>query len=162
MQRKKQGQAAAVCDADVTSNVHTFLTPTQFTSLRDLATECQKRTSEGCLESVVERLSEGNFGIDMHTQRYILLLLGHHRKSTMPKLARLKMLVRLQERCPHGYNLLQIAAELIKENGATGSGGRIVGMFSVQTIEAQVCLGGECKFIGKGNTRRVCNFIRSV
>jgi hypothetical protein len=142
IQRKRAGQAAAVCDADVTSNVHAFLSPAMFCSLRDLAGECQMRSSDGCLESVVERLSEGNFGVDAHTQQYMLMLLSHHRRSTMPKLARLKMLVKLQQRCPHAYNLLQIAAELIKENGVSGSGGRVIGRFSVQTIEAQVAAAG--------------------
>ena len=126
-------EAAAVAqDADATSSAHAYLTAAQFQALRQL---CSR---EHDLGAVVECWRGTGFGATDVEIDFIHSLLELHRSNDAAKLARKKMLAHLQERAPHASNLLQIAASLLKKQGADGDEGHVVGYFSMQTVQAQL------------------------
>lgn len=148
--RKKQNDKARNIDRSITSNAFIYISKAQFDSLKHLITLCANR-----IEVVMQLVHAGGFGVSLTTQRYINTLLAHHRLSSIPKLARFSMLRRLHALQPHAYNLLQITAELIKKNGASGTGGRIVGTFPVETCESQL-VAARNKLISLWSTPAAC------
>lgn len=140
-QAKREAMKAAENDVAVINNVLLFLTKAQFDALQTLVSDL------GCLQTVVESWREIDFGVSAKAIDFILYLLDCHRTSNTAKLVQRRRLVQLHQREPHAYNLLQVAAELLKQQGPDGNGGRIVGRLSVQTVEAQIEASGR-KMLG--------------
>lgn len=118
---------------DIMKNANLYITKVQFDALVHVIQICNS-----CIESVIKMIGISHFGVSENTCDYILGLLVHHRCSTIQKNARLEMLQNIQRMQPHAYNLLQLAAEFIKQSGPTGTFGRIVGFFSVDGTSAQM------------------------
>lgn len=131
-QAKREARKAVERDIAVINNVLLFLTKVQFDALETLVTEL------GSLPAVVESWREIDFGVSPKAIDFILYLLESHRTSNTAKLVQCRRLVQLHRREPHAYNLLQVTAELLKQRGPDGNGGRIVGRLSAETIEAQI------------------------
>ena len=107
-------KSQANLDAQAVAFVFHFLTPAQFQALSRLV-EAGGPAME--LSDVVPFFAP-HFGLDEDTDAdvidYILTLIHHHRNGTVTKHERMRQIVHLQQAAPHAYNLMQVAAELLK------------------------------------------------
>ena len=122
-------------DACAVAFVFTFIAPAQFHALSRLIDLAGPRTE---LSDVVPFFCP-HFGIpeqDIDVVDFILTLINHHRNGTVSKHERMRQLVLLREREPHAYNLMQVAAELIKAHQRKRAS--VVGYLSRETVDAQI------------------------
>lgn len=120
-------------DARVSANVYAYLCQDQFRYLF----LCTEPSAEGVvlrLPEVVEKFSE--CGVEPDVIDSILTLLEFQRTSAITKKERLQRVIQLRKQQPHAYNLLQIAAELLKR--LQSKRGCVVGRFSVEVKEEQI------------------------
>ena len=129
---RKEKEADAI-DKSVSNNPHVYVTPVQCQALHKLLVIYDRD-----LCKIVESWRDLHFGVEGEEIDYILTLLDYHRSSDVAKSIRKHMLVELSQRAPHAYNLLQVTAEFIKQQGPDGDEGRVVGYFSIETVRAQV------------------------
>jgi hypothetical protein len=123
-------------DACAVAFVYNFITPRQFQCLARLVDLAGGPRAE--LSDIVPFFSP-HFGVpdcDIEVIDFMLTLLSHHRNGTVSKHERMRQLVLLQTREPHAYNLMQVAAELIK--GQQRRRANVVGYLSRETVDAQV------------------------
>jgi len=129
---KKQASA----DAQSVAFVFNFLTPCQFRALSRLI-EAGGPAME--LSDVLPFFAP-HFGLDENTDAdvidYMLTLIHHHRNGTVTKHERMRQIVHLQQSAPHAYNLMQVAAELLKNQQRTRAS--VVGFMNAGATAVQM------------------------
>lgn len=118
---------------DLACRARRFLSPAQFDALAWLV-EQQQQQQTTTLSDIMRAVGRGGFGATPAGIATCIDVLRAHRNGTATKQQRLARLEALQQREPHAYNLLQIAAELHRDAHQA----RVVGLLPLEALDSQL------------------------